>query len=646
MLEGENDFWVQTNATNRTANYNHLEPGNYTFKVKSSNSDGVWNETPTILKFTITPPYWKSNIALVIYSILTLLIIWIGLQLVKKWYKLKQNLVAETISRDKDNQYHKMRMIFFTDISHELRTPLTLIKGTLEKAINDNNFTLNPLAVNRIQNNVIRMNRLINQIMDIRKHETGEFKIKISKNDLNEDLLKIKNAFNDLANINKINYTFNSKFKKLSAFYDVQILEKILFNLLSNAFKYTAENGNISVNLETLFSEELPDIIRKDAPKGNYLKCTVTDNGTGISKEDLPLIFNRFYQATNMPTNQIPGTGIGMELVQKLVEIHKGHIKVDSEENKFTKFTFYIPIEKKHYNSKELDLSTKKALKQNPSSLENVSLKTNFELTNENNANKTTGKPKILVVEDNKEIVELIEESLSENFKILKAYNGKEGYDSIVKNKPDLILSDISMPIEDGVSMLKRVKENKDTAHIPIFILSAKGFEDIKIDCIRLGADDFIEKPFSIEFVKWKIKNNIHKSKDLKERYSRFISVNPSNVTVESHDDKFVRKLVKIIEDVIDDELLSVEYLASEIGMSRANLYRKLKTITGETPVEFIKKIRLKRATQLLKNNNFYISEVASMTGFNNLKYFSKCFKKEYGVTPTQYSNNNKLQPN
>ena len=639
-LVGVNDFWVNTDGSNRSANYNNLPNGDYIFKVKSSNSDGVWNHKPISLSFSIAPPFWKSNTALFIYTILILLAIYAAFLLVRKWYRLKQNLVAETVSRQKDNEYHRMRMVFFTDISHELRTPLTLIRGTVEKAINDTNFTLNAHSINRIQNNIIRMNKLINQIMDIRRHDSGKFKLRISKNNIEENLTKIKNDFNDLARVNHIDYKLKSKINHSEAFYDVQILEKILFNLLSNAFKYTPEKGKIVIKAKILKSKAIPKHIVKSLKKGNYLKCQVTDTGIGISEKDLPYIFNRFYQATKVITNQIPGTGIGMELVAKLTKLHNGYIEVDSKKHEFTKFTFYLPVDKNHYSDDNLITTLANNVDENSNKFDSIYKNPTYLFNESENTTSNKGKPKVLLVEDNKEILNFLEQGLQNDFYILKATNGKEGYDAAVNENPELILSDILMPEEDGVSMLKRIKENKDLAHIPIYILSANGFDETKLECIKLGADDFIDKPFSLEFVRWKIKNNLQKGNDLKERYSRIVSINPSEVTIETPNDKFIRKLVKIIENSLDDNLLSVEYLASEVGVSRASLYRKLQKIANISPVEFIKQIRLKRATQLLKKDSLYVSEIAHMTGFNNLKYFSKCFKKEYGVTPTDYKKN------
>ncbi|CAM3329586.1 hybrid sensor histidine kinase/response regulator transcription factor [Zobellia roscoffensis] len=640
MLEGINDFWHYTKASNRNANYNDLPPGDYTFKVKSSNSDGVWNSNPAIFNFTIKPPYWKSNLAYIIYFLLLIISIYTTWLVIKRWYKLKKKLVAETVSREKDNEMNRMKMVFFTDISHELRTPLALILGTIEKVVKDKKFTLSPITSQRIYNNTLRMHRLINQLMDIRKFDEGKLKLHISKNNIVKDIEIIKNAFNDFAKIYKIDYQFKTQENEIIGWYDVDILEKILFNLLSNAFKYTPKKGVIKVSLERVSVMEKRNF-RKKIGAGEYIKCSVRDNGIGIPKKDIDQIFDRYYQATKKYSNQIPGTGIGMELVQKLTERHYGTITVESEENVFTEFTFYLPINKNRYHKKERINSgtplTKNFIKNSEFQvIEEVSKQI------ETQPKETIDtKPMVLLVEDNDDLRSMVKDELKQDFNIIEASNGQEGYATCLTKKPDLILCDILMPIEDGISMLGRLKNNPDTMTIPIFMLTAKNSEESKIECLSLGADDYIEKPFSLEFVRWKVKNTFSSREGLKDKYSKIITPEPSELKVDSNDIKFIRKLIEVIEKFIDDSSLNVEFLASEVGMSRANLYRKLQAINNDTPVNFIKQIRLKRAAQLLKNNKMYISEVAYMTGFNNQKYFSKCFSKAYGVSPTEYSKQN-----
>ncbi|MEI6866592.1 two-component regulator propeller domain-containing protein [Flavicella sp.] len=635
-LKGLNDYWIYTSAFNRNANYNNLPPSSYTFMVKSSNSDGVWNETPSEVTFIIEPSIWKSTWAIVVYSLFTLLILCIITILIRRWFLLKSNLVKETISREKDNDLIKMKMIFFTDISHELRTPLSLILGTIEKVVKEKKFTLSPLTSQRIYNNTLRMHRLINQIMDIRKFDGGKFKLKISKNNIVTDVSIIKNAFNDFAKIYQIKYEFITAEKEIIGWYDVDLIEKILFNLLSNAFKYTKEQGKITVSLES--TKDNITKIGSHKIIGKHIKCCVRDNGIGIPQKDIEFIFDRYYQSTKSRGNQLPGTGIGMELVSKLIERHHGTIMVESEENIYTEFTFYIPISKNKYDKNEL-LEKGTPLRKNfIKNSEYQVIEKNSSKFEANETNKESNKkPKILIVEDNIELRQMVCEELSSDFTIIQASNGKEGYKSVLNEKPELIISDILMPIQDGITMLKQIKKNPEFKNIPVFMLTAKNSNDSKIECLSLGATDYIEKPFSLEFLNWKVKNSFSTRKELKEKYSKLITTAPVDIQIDSNDEIFIKKIIKIIEDNMDNNILNVEFLSAEIGMSRANLYRKVQLILNDTPVNFIKTIKLKRAAQLLKKNKIYISEVAYMTGFNNQKYFSKCFSKEYGISPTEY---------
>ncbi|MEP5615871.1 MAG: two-component regulator propeller domain-containing protein, partial [Flavobacteriaceae bacterium] len=427
ILEGVNDYWINTTAANRNANYNGLQPGEYTFKVKSTNSDGVWNEDASVINIKISPPFWKSNTAIFLYILSTFLLLAIAISMVRRWFRLKKNLVTETISRQKDNEHHKMKMVFFTDISHELRTPLTLIQGTIEKVINKDNYKISSDSAKRIHNNSRRMGRLINQIMDIRKFDVGQYKIKISKGNIVIDVLNLKNAFNDFAKIYKIKFDFHCKKENIEGYYDFRILEKVVFNLLSNAFKYTAEGGKVGVHL-TEVQLNFNTANNLGLKTGNYIKCDVKDNGVGIPKENLIYIFDRYYQSTKIPTNQIPGTGIGMELVHKLIKSHHGTIIVESEENKYTAFTFFLPIQKNQYTQEEflMEHEVKK-----PSILTRSDYQVFDEVTSdgvhkEDKQNNT--KATVLLVEDNTELRIMLKKELVDVFKVLEADNGRSGY--------------------------------------------------------------------------------------------------------------------------------------------------------------------------------------------------------------------------
>ncbi len=645
QMDGVNDYWIYTDASNRTANYNNLPHGQYRFKVKSTNSDGQWNEQPTTFAFTIHPPFWKTNTAYFLYTLLSLLLISFSLFIIRRWYRLKQELVLESMSRTQEQQVNKMRMVFFTNISHELRTPLTLILGSIEKVMNSDNFRIGPDTSRRIHNNALRIRRMINQMLDLRKHDVGELRLQVQKGNLIEAVQQVKNAFNDYADKKEIEFRIKTGEDKIKGYYSREVLEKILFNLLSNAFKFTPVKGTIKIILEVVKAEQLAPGLQLSPRQGTdeYFKCTVLDNGIGISEKDQQFIFDRFYQAGDLPDNPLMGTGIGMELVKKLTDLHHGAITLQSKLNEYTEISVYLPLSKKYYKGDTL-LSKPPASKIKP-------LQPKFPILPPVEAKQLTTKmkyhqPTILVVEDNEELRLMIVDALSAIYNVKEATNGKEGYEMAVHKQPDLILSDIMMPVEDGISLLKKIKTNPETAHLPFFMLTAKVAYEIKIESVSLGADDFIEKPFSMDYLRWKIKNALEVRDQWKEKYSRVITAAPSEVKTESPDEQFIKNLICIIEKSIDNPLLNVEFLAAEVHMSRANLYRKLQRIAGESPVNFIKKIRLQRAVQLLEEGNLYISEIGYMTGFNNQKYFSKCFRKAYGIGPLEYAKQHKEKLN
>lgn len=639
MLEGINDYWIYTKGADQTTNYNDLPPGDYVFKVKGTNSDGVWNEDFASLAFRIERPLWFSNWAIAIYVLLGLLVLLASYLLIRRWYLLKKNLLAETVSRQKDNELHRMKMVFFTDISHELRTPLTLIRGTLEKVSHKDNYGISPRSARRLQDNVMRMGTLINQIMDLRRHDVEGFRLKVAEKDLSENIKNIRNAFIDYAKTKNVKLSLKSDSGNIYGWYDPEILEKVLFNLLSNALKFTPEKGGIEIRLQKVCpTGRSPLHTDRMTRFGEHVLCSVEDSGIGIPKDELPFIFDRYYQSTRMATRRIPGTGVGMELVHKLIEKHKGAIAVESEEGKFTKFTFLLPTEKRHYKFSEITEGN-----DSQPGIEKImdlpeSIDIPFPDSSDSANEKAEGKNKILLVEDNVELRTMVKEELMEEGYIIEAENGNRGYEQAVKEKPELIISDILMPVENGISMLKRLKDNPETSHIPVFMLTAKDAHEIKIECLGLGADDFIEKPFSLEFIKWKVRNHLALRQRLRNKYRKVITAEPSDVAVLSNDEKFIGKLVGVIEEKMADKAMGVEFLASEVGMSRANLYRRLRAVANESPVNFIKKIRLKRAAQLLKTDSLYVSEIAYMTGFNSQKYFSKCFRKAYGMSPTDFA--------
>lgn len=635
MLEGVNDNWIISNENVRNASYYDLSPGTYLFKVKSTNSDGQWTPQPTTLEIRIRPPFWLTHWAYAIYSLLILGILFLLIIIVRRWYRLKKELLKETVSREKDNQHHKMRMVFFTDISHELRTPLTLIISSIEQLLKEPAKLPQTRFTQRIHDSALKMKQLIDQIMDIRKFSEGEFKLQVNPGDAAAHLRMITATFSDYAALQQIQLAFSPARPEIPAWFDAVLLEKVTANLLSNALKFTEAGGKISVVADTCdLSREAADQL--GLPPDTYLRITVEDNGLGMNETDLAHIFDRYYQSSNkLKSNLSSGTGIGMELVAKLVKLHRGHIGVASRPDEFTRFTVHLPLQKQAYHSSEIG-QVEPGL---PPRMLHEAQQADMPETSPAAVVKPREyqKASILLVEDNEELRNMMKEVLSNHYQVLEAGDGNSGFHAALKYRPDLIISDILMPEEDGISMLRRLKAEETTVHIPVFLLTAKVTDEVKRESLQLGAENFIIKPFSMDFLEWRIANTLKTRKLLEEKYSKVISATPSAVELESPDERLIRELVQLVEDHLEDPRLNVVFLANQVGMSRANLYRKLQKITGDTPVNFIRQIRLKRAKQILEMNKFHISEVAYMCGFKSHRYFSRCFAKEYGCTPKKF---------
>ncbi len=638
-LEGVNDYWIFPDGNSKNAVYFDLAPGDYLFQVKSSNSDGVWAKEPTTLMITITPPFWRSSWAYSIYAFLILLAIAVLMILYRRWYKLKKSLLRETISREKDKQHHQMRMVFFTDISHELRTPLTLILSYIEDIISNNKEKIDRKVAFSLYNSALKMKQLINQFMDIRKHNEKQFQLDVKVCEARRLIKSIEVTFMDYAKINQVELHFQAPKEEISGYLDYFIVEKIVSNLLTNALKYTPSGGEITLSIEPrLRKGQEENGFQLQA--GKYLDIVIRDNGIGMSAEDLAHIFDRYYQAKQLHSDQMTGTGIGMELVHKLVRLHHGGIWVKSEPGVFTEFLVSLPLEEQHYASHEINPARDKA----PLLPEaEVVLPVGGQIAARGQTRKD--RATILIVDDNPDLREMMQEFLQREYQVCQAEDGKQGVEMALDKRPDLIISDILMPVEDGISLLGKIKQNPAVNHIPIFMLTAKTDDETKEECIKQGAQDVLEKPFSMDFLKWKIKNTLQFQDSLKKAYSKKITAEPTNTPVESPDEQMMKELIRIVEDNLHSHKLGVEFLATELGMSRANLYRKLQKIVNETPVHFIKQIRLKRAKQILETNKFYISEVAFMCGFNSVKYFRRCFQKEYGLTPTEFSKKSQTLP-
>ncbi len=525
-------------------------------------------------------------------------------------YRNKQNTSKklQELDRAKSN--------FFANISHEFRTPLTLISGPIQKKLKEPNLPNEErLSLEMMQRNSNRLLSLVDQLLDISKIESGELHLSISENNLLNFIGILAESFTFSAKQKNINYLPYINKTNTDTWYDSDVIEKIVVNLLSNAIKYTPENGSIVCNAFV---------------KNNQFHFEIKNTGKGLTYDDLNKIFDKFHQLNT----HHEGVGIGLSLVKELVNLHKGTIDVKSTLNEWTLFKVILPIDRISFN--KLEITKKEVEKKLPSLIINEPVPS---ILFDDTINKDTNYnlPILLIVDDNKDIRDYIDAIFNNNYTIIKAKNGQEGIKIALKQIPDIIISDIMMPVKNGIELCSHLKKDERTSHIPIILLTAKSGEKNEITGIKTGADDYITKPFSEDLLIVKIENIIKSRKKLQERYSQEFILMPKEITVNSVDEKFLTKIQKILDNNLVESSFTIEEFSKEIGMSRMQLHRKLKALTGLTTSEFIRSQRLKLAISLLKNSDNSVSEIGYSVGFNNHAYFSKCFKETYKCSPTEY---------
>lgn len=631
MLAGFDKDWVFTDASRRIATYSNLKPGKYIFKVISSNSDGVWNRKPAMLKIRVLPPFWASVWAYAFYFLLVLSIICVYHFYSTRFTRMQSELAYDALVKEKENELLQRKLQFFTNLSHEIKTPLTLILAPMEKLgayFAGDDFVSSQLAT--MKGSAARLMKLVTQILDFRKLDSGNIKLNLQMHDIVAFLKQNVLAFAPLAASKNIDLVFEPEAESYIFCFDEDKLEKVIANLLSNALKFTPDEGWIELRLE-----------EAEPGQNGFLKIEVINRGPGIDKNDLERIFKPFQQGAG---HERGGAGLGLAFSKTLVELHHGTLSVTSTPVDtaafITCFRIELPVVRQ-------DSALETAL---------PSCNRPFDfagMTSENGARNgpvtgtdasrvlINGKcPAILIVEDNTELRVYLKNHFENYYHVLEAQNGREGLDKAAAEIPDLIISDVMMAGMDGFEFCKQVKAKPGTGQIPVILLTAKGLLEDQITGIESGADDYITKPFNWEYLAARVKNLLVSRDNLKERYRKEISIRPTDDSTQSPDDKFLRKLLEFIESRIADPALTVEDICSEIGVSRAKLYRKVKDLTGLTIAEVIKEIRFNRAKQLLREQNFKISEIAFMVGFSEANYFGKCFKAEFGMSPSEYTQN------
>ena len=622
LLEGFDEKWnyvgSKTNAT-----FTNVPAGDYIFQVKASNNDGLWNEIPTKLNIKILPAWWQSNLAWLIYLLTIMTISYISYKVFIERIRERRILKFEREEHKQLEALNSKKIQFFTNISHEFRTPLTLILNPLNDIIKGD-FSNLPLTTKNkleiIHKNSNRLSRLINELMDFRKLQFNKMSVNASKINLIPFIEEVSSHFEGEATEKNIILSVDYSENPINVWGDPSMLEKIIFNLLSNAFKVTPTNGMVSI------------YINKSSNKINFplidpekllesIEIIIEDTGSGIKEENINKIFDRFYQVTEFDKQYYGGTGIGLEVVRNFIELHKGKIEVSSKLNIGTQFKIQLPNGNKHLEIKNITVKY--------NSNDNLQTKlTAFENSNNKSKDKT-----LLIIDDNSELRSYLNNELDTNYNILLAENGKIGFELANKHIPDIIITDVMMPVMDGIELCEMIKNDLRTSHIPIMMITAKGMEVDKIKGIDSGADVYLQKPFNMNVLKSHLKQLISTRKILFKKYLSGIDFSENTTSL---DQEFILNVLNYINNNISDNNLNVENLADELLLSRSKLYRKIKALTGLTANEFIRNVRLEKSKEILENSEFSISEICYKVGFSSPSYFTKCFKIQYGVLPKE----------
>lgn len=622
-LEGFDKGWT-TAGNNRRATYTNLDGGDYTFKVRTQTAGGPGEEIS--LKISVLPPFFKSPLAYVSYVLLLLGGIFYmrhrGIMKLKREFSEQQaKTEAEgKIAREREearrmHQLDLMKIKFFTNVSHEFRTPLSLILSPIDSLIKTTERQDQQNQLVTIKRNGKRLLNLVNQLLDFRKMEYNELKLSLKKGDIIAFIREVASSFKDIAQQKQIEFLIESEVCVYYTDFDHDKIERILFNLLSNAFKFTPSGGHISVMLGLANAGE----------DKTLLEIKVIDTGIGIAKENQEKVFDRFFQ-DDMPESLLnQGSGIGLSITKEFVKMQGGSIEVESEPDYGSCFTILLPIGVQ---------SEAPAVAETEAQIDLPLVEVKAASTTKPGAGK---KPTILLVEDNDDLRFYLKDNLKNSFHIIEAVNGKDGWQKALAMHPRLIVSDISMPEMNGVNLCKKVKADSRTAEIPVILLTALGTEQDQLAGLDSGANDYIVKPFNFEILLSKIHNSLKMQQTFKKTYQKQLEVNAKEIAVVSEDEKFLNNAFDHIEKNITNLNFSVEELARHLNLSRVSLYKKLLTLTGKTPVDCIRTIRLKRAVQLLEKSKLSIANVAYEVGFNNAAYFSKVFKEEYGMLPSEY---------
>ena len=613
-LEGFNNDWLTLPLGVHNVTFTNLAPGKYVLRVKAINSDGYVGIKEATLGIVVNPPFWMSWWAYLLYAVGLVIVLFLARYRMLKREREKFHLQQIENEVAKNEEINNMKFRFFTNVSHELRTPLTLIISPLEGMLKETTDELQSTRLQLMYRNAQRLLHLVNQLLDFRKGEMSTHQLSLSEGDIISYVHSVCNSFLLMADKKHIQFSFFSGIDTFSMAFDADKVGKIVMNLLSNAFKFTPEGGRVTVMIEHVAGT--PDI----------LEIKIADTGIGISDVDKEHIFERFYQAGHKGVEETTGNGIGLSLVRDFVTLHEGEVKVFDNIGMGSVFVIQFPV--KHVET-QVQLPEETGMPAGDEEDKEMKEEAREEMERKNF-------PLLLIVDDNEDFRIFMRYSLELQYRVKLAVNGKEAWEMMQEELPDLVIIDVMMPQMDGNELCRLIKQDKRTAHIPVILLTARQNTEAKLEGLQTGADDYVTKPFNMTILVLRIRKLIELS-----RYHRvtqgMIDPAPSEIVITSLDEKLIEKAIKYVEDNMSRTELSVEELSRELGMSRVHLYKKLLQITGKTPIEFIRVIRLKRAAQLLRESQLHVSEVAFEVGFNNPKYFSRYFKDEFGVLPSVY---------
>lgn len=626
-LVGDHDDWITVQESN-AINYSNLKAGTYRFEVKAGNGDGKWNNTPLVLDIVVKPFWWQATWFRLGALVAFLVFVVLSFRFYKNRLQIKNELELERLTQKSKEEINETKLRFFINISHEFRTPLSLIISPLKDLMEKTTDKWSRKQLQLIIRNANKLNYLVDQLMDYRKADLGVFALKVAHGNVTEQIEQLMQDFNVIVKRKNIAFSFRNDTASDLLLYDANYVNLILSNLLSNSFKFTPENGSITVSTQI---------------KDNNFVLSVTDSGIGLSDAEKHRIFERFYQVRN----EVKGTGVGLSLVKRLVEAHYGTIQVESNVGEGTTFIISFPQDENVYSLEERKEDISEMPIYGKLTDEKIDLLMDDETSlydsqDGENDSATQDRTRLLIVEDDADVRNYLVAGFMDSAHVLIASNGKEAMDILKDEDVDLIITDWMMPVMDGLELCKTVKQNFKTSHIPVIMLTAKTNEEDEYEGLAVGADSYIGKPFDINKLRLKFRNLLRAKQRTLEHYSQSIDVDPEKIAFNELDREFLEKAKKIVLDNLDNIAFSVDDFCKDMLMSRSNLHLKMKAITGESTIEFIKKIRFSEATKLLEEGRYSVSEISIMVGFNTASYFTTSFKKYFGILPSEYAVNKK----